>query len=407
MTSHRTHVKGFCALFCLLGLFGANGCGDDDEDTTVPPPTVSGYESTILVANKSDYDPENVDDNLVNAWGIAFNPDAFVWVANNGTGTATLYDGNGEAQPLVVTIPGGGGEEGGPTGIVFNSTDDFQITGMEAMGGMGGMGGMGPGPTGGTAGLGGIGGLGGSQILQGGPAKAVFLFAGLNGTISGWSPDVEPTKAVVAYDGSADDSAYTGLAIGESDGENFLYAANFAQGTIDVFDKDFKKQTSFSFEDPEPPQEEFSPFNVAVLDDEIWVAYAKKEGDEPEEEPGAGLGYINIFEMDGTFVRHFANGDVLNAPWAMVEAPDDFGELSELYLIGNFGDGSINAFDDDGNFVDTLNDADGDPIQFQGLWGLAFGNDQHDQPHNTLFFAAGPNDEADGIYGRIDVNEDE
>jgi uncharacterized protein (TIGR03118 family) len=262
--------------------------------------------------------------------------------------------------------------------------------------------------TGGTVvgGEGGIGGLGGSHTLQGGPAKAVFLFAGLNGTISGWSPDVEPTQAVVAYDGSEDGAAYTGLAIGESDGDNFLYAANFAKGTIDVFDKDFEKQTTFSFEDPDPPQEEFSPFNVAILDDEVWVSYAKKEGDEPEEEPGAGLGYINIFEMDGTFVRHFANGDVLNAPWAMVEAPEDFGELSELYLIGNFGDGAINAFNDDGEFVDTLNDADGNPLAFQGLWGLAFGNGNEEQPENTLFFAAGPNDEEDGIYGRIDVNED-
>ena len=321
----------------------------------------SGFTVTKLVADASTtkYAGENtpaghVDAALVNPWGIVFNPSGFVWVANNGTNTSTLYDGNGTKQSLEVTLP-----DMDPTGIVFNSTADF----------------------------------GGS----------FFIFDGEAGILAGWSSGTAAQTKFTASDGAI----YKGLALANNGTGNFLYAADFHNAKVDVFDASFALQppASFPFTDPSPPQAGFAPFGIANVNGQIIVAYAKQTAGSGDETAGPGLGYINVFTPSGVFVKHLTNGGSLNAPWGIAMAPSNFGAFSGDLLIGNFGDGKINAFDPTtGNLVGTLQDSTGTPIAIGGLWGIAFGNGLNNQPTNALFFAAGANDEADGIYGKITCN---
>jgi uncharacterized protein (TIGR03118 family) len=308
----------------------------------------------------------HVDANLKNPWGVAFNPRGFVWVADNGSQHATLYDGNGVPQSLVVSIPAGSSGDANPTGIVFNGTADFVV----------------------------------SQSGKSGPA--VFIFAGEGGTLTAWSPTVNATSAITVFD-SGGTAVYKGLAIASSNGANFLYAADFHNNRIDVFDRTFTKIVlPGAFQDPTLPAG-FAPFGIQAIDSTIFVSYAMQDAAKHDDVPGAGLGVIDMFTTSGQFIRRFITGGPLNAPWGMARAPRDFGPFGDAMLVGNFGDGTINAFDpNSGAFVGTLRHDDGAAIVEPGLWGIAFGNGLNDQPTNTLFFAAGPNDEADGVYGRID-----
>jgi uncharacterized protein (TIGR03118 family) len=305
---------------------------------------------------------EHTDPNLVNGWGVAFNPFGFVWVADGGTGVATLYDGAGNPQSLVVSIPGGR-----PTGIVFNGSNDFVVS------------------KGGVS----------------GPAR--FIFATEAGIIAAWAPNVDPTHAITVVDNSASGAIYKGLALG-SDGTRFLiYATDFHNGKIDVFDKTFTSVTlAGGFADSIP--DTFAPFGIQNLGGSIYVTYAKQDKDREDDVPGRGEGIVNVFTAGGNFVRRIAKGGPLNAPWGLAIAPADFGGFSNMLLIGNFGDGTINVFDlSRGRFVGQLSTPDRRPITIPGLWGLAFGNGLLGQPTNVLFFAAGPDDEAHGLYGRIDA----
>jgi uncharacterized protein (TIGR03118 family) len=362
----------------LLGLVacGGGGGGYNGMMTTAAP---TGFIIQNLVSNRAAVMAAVNDADLVNPWGIAFNPQGFVWVSNNGTSTSTLYDGMGVAQSLKVSIPAGGTGLAAPTGIVFNPTTDFVVS---------------------AAGLSGA---------------SAFIFAGLGGTISGWSPAVNANnasnanEAVTAFDGSASGAVYTGLAIAkDSNGNNFLYAANFATGQVDVFDGTFTKvAASGGFVDASVPQG-FSPFGIQNIPSssgsaQIFVTYAQPNAATHGSTAGAGLGHVAVFDATGTLIKHLVSGGALNAPWGIAMAPGSFGPMSGALLIGNFGDGAINAYDPTtGVSMGALMQPGGQPVLISGLWGIAFGNGIDNQPANTLFFSAGVNAEADGVYGRID-----
>jgi uncharacterized protein (TIGR03118 family) len=330
--------------------------------------TGSAYSVTPLVSDMAGV-AAHQDANLINPWGVVGGPPTPFWVANNGgNGTSTLYDGAGvalpppPAGPLVVTL----GSSFKPTGIVFNGTPDFKVTG-------------------GTA-----------------PAAAsLFIFSGEAGLLAGWNQSTG--TGVVTFPGSAG-AAYTGLALASSGGNNYLYATDLANGKIDVFDRSFALQSwpAKSFVDSNLPAG-YVPFGIQAITSGgatwLYVAYAKKSGG------GAGVGLVDVFDTSGTFKSRLIDvGGWLNAPWGIALAPADFGTASGLLLVGNVGDGTINEFDPTtGSYVGTLSDSSNRPIAYPGLWGIAFGNDHQKQPHNTLFFAAGVNDGMDGIYGRIDL----
>lgn len=321
------------------------------------------YDVDILVSDGSV--PANfTDPHLKNPWGVAFNPFGFNWVANNHTGTSTLYDGKGQANALVVKIPGVNGEEAGePTGIVFSGGTDFVV----------------------------------SDGAKRGPAR--FIFAGENGTITGWSPDVNLNEAIVAVDRSGQEAAYFGLAIGRG---HRLYATNFHSGRVEVFDGNFKRVSlPGAFVDPRLPAG-YAPFGIQNVNGDIVVTYAKHLPGEDDEATGKGLGIVDVFDADGHLISRLASFGELNAPWGVALAPRSFGQFGGALLIGNFGDGAINAYDmRDGTFLGKLRRANGKTVRIEGLWGMAFGNGLLDQPTNTLYFAAGVKDEEGGAYGAI------
>jgi len=312
---------------------------------------------------------DHVDASLVNPWGIAFNPTGLVWVSNNGTATSTLYDGAGVKSTLTVTTPAGARGPGGPTGIVFSGSNDFQVR---------------------------------SPTVA---AASRFIFASTNGVISGWAPSVNPTNAILAYD-ALDGAVYTGLAIGSNGTGNFLYAADFVNKKIDVLDRTFQKVgLSGGFVDPRLPSN-YAPFGIQNIHGNLYVMYAKQEAPGSDEEAtGPGLGFVSVFDTNGNFIRRVASRGRLNAPWGIALAPADFGRFSNRLLIGNLGDGHINAYDAaSGDYLGRLRSADGRSLKIDGLWGLSFGNGVSLQNTNALFFTAGPNDETNGQYGRIDVS---
>lgn len=312
---------------------------------------------------------DNTDSNLVNPWGVSFNPTGPFWVSNNGTGTSTLYNGAGTPQALVVTIPAPGGGISKPTGQVFNGTSDFTLT-----------------PT------------------PDNPAR--FLFATEDGTIAGWNPNVNPNTAILKVDNSGSDAIYKGLALGNNGSGNLLYAANFHAGTIDVFDTLFQPITlAGAFTDPNPLAG-YAPFNIQNINGSLYVAYAQQDADQEDEVAGPGLGYVDEFDTNGNFIRRVASGDPLDAPWGIVLAPADFGAFSNALLVGNFGDGRISAFDpNSGAFLGQLLAPQGNPIAIEGLWALTFGNGGNGGDRNKLYFTAGPDGETHGLFGFLAVPE--
>ncbi len=314
------------------------------------------FEQTNLVSSVPGLAPVT-DPNLKNPWGISHSPTSPNWVSNQVTGTSTLYNGAGQpfpiGSPLVVTIPGGGSPNG-PTGQVFNPTNDFVLT------------------TGG---------------------KAAFLFANLDGSISGWNGAHGTLAEVVAMTA---DAVYTGLALGTSGAGSRLYAANDDGGTIDIFDAAFSQVTlPGAFIDPTLPAG-FTPYNIMNLDDTLYVTY---------ENEASGGGVINRFDLDGNFLGRLTSnpdGGPLDAPWGLALAPAGFGPFGGALLVGNEDDGHINAFDPvTGDFLGTLLDAARNPIANTGQWGLIFGNGGNGGDPNTLFFAAGIEDENEGLFGSI------
>lgn len=313
---------------------------------------------------------EHTDPNLVNAWGVAFNPFGFVWVADADAGVSTLYDGDGNPQSLVVQIPSPGAATGGePTGIVFNASTGFVV----------------------------------GNGTTSGPSR--FIFATEQGVIAGWAPNVDLTHAIRAVNNSATGANYKGLALSAGGSGQLLYAADFFHARVDVYDSTFQPVNlpAGAFTDPGIPRG-FAPFGIHAIGGDIYVTYAKQDASMTDEVVGPGLGYVDVYTPNGKLLRRVASRGRLNAPWGVALAPAGFGRFSGALLIGNFGDGRINAYEPVFGFpMGSLLGRNGRPIRIDGLWGLAFGNGFANQPVNTLFFAAGPDDEEHGLYGRLDV----
>ena len=301
----------------------------------------------------------NLDPNLKNPWGISFSATSPFWVSDAGTGKATLYNSSGTPQALVVTIPSPGGVGPAvPTGQVFNSSNA-------------------------------------SGAFNG----DLFLFASATGTISGWRPALS-ASAEVLVDNSAFGASYLGLALGAVDGEARLYGANFGNARIDAFSSTGAPVLAGSFTDPTLPAG-YAPFNIQNLGGALFVTYAKV-GATGEEETGPGKGFVDIFDLRGNFVSRLASNGVLDAPWGLAIAPEGFGPFGGNLLVGNFGDGTINAFDiTTGALAGTLLNAQSQPIVNEGLWGLTFGNGGNGGNPGTLYFAAGIEDETHGLFGSI------
>jgi uncharacterized protein (TIGR03118 family) len=317
------------------------------------------------------------DKNLVNPWGTSFGPGGPFWISDNGTGVSTLYNGAGRKfppnQPLVVTIPPPLGSPAGttaaPTGQVFNATSDFAIS------------------------------------KNGKSAPSLFIFATEDGTISGWNPNVDPTNAVLGK--TVPNAVYKGLAEANNGSGNFLYGANFAAGTVDVFNTKF--DLIGSFKDSAAPAG-FAPFNIQNLNGKLYVTYAKRKPPEnKDDQAGPGNGLIDVFDPKTSSFQRLASGSaaggtlkVLNSPWGLALAPANFGHFSNDLLVGNFGSGQIAAFNPQtGAFQGRLRNREGKPIQIDGLWSLKFGNDGNAGRQNELFFTAGINDEQHGLFGKL------
>jgi uncharacterized protein (TIGR03118 family) len=302
---------------------------------------------------------EHMDPDLVNGWGIAPSPTGPWWVNAADAGKSLLFDGGGVKNALVVAVAGA------PTGIVFNGGSRFVIPNVGA---------------------------------------ARFLFASEDGTISAWSPSLAPnTQSVVVVDNSASEASYKGLAIDSTTAGGRLYAADFHNARVDVFDRNFARvRRPGAFKDPDLPAG-YAPFGIQTLGGNVYVAYAKQDEEGEDEVKGPGLGVVDKYDVAGRLIARVATGGALNAPWGMALAPKGFGRFSGTLLVGNFGDGRINAF----NPVTFepkghLKDEDGQAIEIDGLWGIGFGNGATAGPKTTLFFAAGPDDEEHGLFGRID-----
>lgn len=332
------------------------------------------YRNTPLVSNGGLH-ARVLDTNLVNAWGIAFNPTGFAWVNSADGNVSVLYDGNGQPSPqpqrLIVAVPGPDASPGNPTGIVFSGGTDFVVT------------------KGGVS----------------GPAR--FIFATEQGNLAGWAPNVDVTHAVFVPKGPHDteEASYKGLALSGNGTTHLLYAANFLQRRVDVFDGTFARVTlpAGRFTDPHLPVN-FAPFGIQAINGDIYVTYAKQGEGGDEEVHGAGLGFVNVFDPEGRLQRRVASRGVLNAPWGLALAPESFGKLGGALLVGNFGDGTINAFAPrSGALLGTLRDRDGRKLHVDGLWGMQFGNGILAQKINALFYAAGPNEEESGLFGVVTV----
>ena len=238
----------------------------------------------------------------------------------------------------------------------------------------------------------------------GAPVSSLFIFASEDGGISGWSPAVDITHAILAVDNSASEAIYKGLALASNASGNFLYATSFHAGTIDVFNSAFAPAPlAGDFTDPNLP-DGFAPLGIQAIGSQLFVTYAKQDKDHEDDVKGPGLGFVDVFDTDGNLVRRFASNGTLNAPWGLALAPADFGEFSNDVLVGNFGDGRISAFDPaSGEFRGLLRTTNGSAIKIKGLWGLAFGRGPVGGPTNSLFFAAGIAGEHHGVFGTLTV----
>jgi uncharacterized protein (TIGR03118 family) len=321
----------------------------------------------------------NLDPNLVNPWGISESATSPFWISDNGAGVSTLYDTQGNPLPLVVNIPAPGdplGASGTPTGTVFNTDPNgFFVANAD-----------------GSA-----------------SAPAVFLFATEDGTISGWNPGIDGTHAVIGVDNSSNPNidfgaVYKGLTLAtDPNGQTLLYATNFSAATIDVFNDQFQQvRVRGGFHDSHIPVG-YAPFNIRAVGDQLYVAYAKQDSDRHDDFAGPGHGFVDVFSLDGTLEKRLVSHGPLNSPFGLAVAPSDFGDFSNALLVGNFGDGKINAFDPNtGAFLGTLNDTDGNPIQLDGLWALRFGNGGAGGDANKLYFTAGIQDEQHGLFGSLE-----
>jgi uncharacterized protein (TIGR03118 family) len=347
-------------VFLFVLIIGSTGCHKNNY--TPPPPSIPGsYQQTNLVADTGSYGAARVDPALLNAWGIAVNPAGIVWISANHAGASTIYDSTGKTLLGPVAIPSQGVHFGGsPSGVVFNSTTDFVIP------------------------------------VNGKTAK--FIFVNEDGTISAWAGG---DSTLTVADRSASNAVYKGVALANDGTGNFVYAANFKGGKIDVFDKSFNYVAAKPFTDPNIPGG-FGPFNIANIGGKLYVTYARLKGpDNMDDQAGAGNGYVDVFNPDGTLVKRFASQGELNSPWGLAQAPAGFGLPLHSILVGNFGDGRIIVYDSTGTFQGVLAN-NGAAIVIDGLWALDFPfNENPNSDPNKLYFTAGPMEENHGLFGYL------
>jgi uncharacterized protein (TIGR03118 family) len=311
---------------------------------------------TNLVADTAGFGAPIIDVNLGNAWGLTRFPNGPIWISSNNPGLSTVYDTTGKTLIPPVAIPSvTAGNTGTPSGIVFNRTTDF--------------------------------------------AGSHFIFASEEGIILAWTSG---HSAIKVADQSQNNAVYKGLTIAADGGNNFLYVTNFKGGKIDVFDKNFNYVTDKPFLDPGIPAG-FGPFNIQYIGGQLYVTYAKlKAPNNHDDLAGPGNGYVDIFSTNGTFVKRFASQSTLNSPWGIALAPAGFADSQQTILIGNFGDGRINIFDMSGNYKGQLQN-NGQVVSIQGLWAIDFlkNNQPGISPGSPLYFTAGPDGEAHGLFGTL------
>jgi uncharacterized protein (TIGR03118 family) len=348
----NTKSIALSSLFLLVMLFATvgimPGCKDDNANPS------ASYERINLVASTTGYGAARIDTNLVNAWGTAIGPTGSFWISSTEKDLTTVYDRNGATLLSPIDV------DGEPTGVVYNGTTDFVIP---------------------------------STTLA-----SKFIYVGEEGSVHSWNSG---TTTVKVADNSSSGAVYKGIAIAADGDANFLYIANFSEGEIEVLDKNFNYVTTKLFADPNIPAG-FAPFNVQNIGGKLYVTYAK-QGPDNDDVKGAGNGYVNIFNADGTLVKRFASQGTLNSPWGIAKAPDSFDQGSGAILIGNFGDGRINVFSKDGDYIGQLKDGS-TPISIDGLWSLTFpSNGIPSGDQNQLFFTAGPDGEDQGLFGYIQL----
>ena len=382
---HFRRTLSAAAVIAMCVTVAAAVRADDSADPAQEP---NRYVVTTVTANLPDIVP-NTDPVLQNAWGVAFTPGASpFWIADNATGCATLYDGQGAiASTLQVKLPVPGGSvpatacqpvdpnnppdptPAAPTGLVWNPTSTFLVP----------------------------------QTTN----PAAFIFDTEDGTISAWSGGLTPPdQAVLAVDNSPD-AVYKGLVFGTNVHGVFLFATNFRAGTIDVFAPNgstgFRAATpneiDGGFTDPHIPAG-FAPFGIQNIHGDLFVTYVQQNEEKHDDVAGPGNGFVDVFNTDGQLLRRFASQGPLNSPWGVARASFAFGRFSGALLIGNFGDGHINAFDTEGNFLGPLQDLNDEPVVIDGLWTLTLGGGRNSSS-DTLYFTAGPNSETDGLFGTI------
>lgn len=374
----------YLARFAVIGFFVisaaiARADGHDHERNS--------YVVTPLVSDLAKAAPTQ-DPLLQNSWGVAFSPAASpFWIADNATGCATLYDGDGTKVMLKVSIPlprniipptacmpanPQAQTPAAPTGVVWNPTTNPATV----------------------------------FLVPGTSLPASFIFVTEDGTISSWTNGLTPAgNAVLAVDNSqvpstALGAVYKAAVIGVNVNGVFLFVTNFRAGTIEVYDHNYKPATTDGgFVDRNIPAG-FAPFGIRLIDGNLFVTYAKQNAQMHDDVAGPGNGFVDVFDTDGHLLRRFASRGQLNSPWGMERASFAFGPFSGMILIGNFGNGRINVFDEQGNFVDELDDVHDKPLSIDGLWTLTLGGGAKSSP-DTLYFTAGPNGETDGLFGTI------
>ncbi len=352
------------------------------------PAAAQGYYRLDFFSDVPGQHAFRTDGGLINPWGMAFSPKGPVWIADNGAGISTVYSARvlaqkfpGQTQPLVVTVPVPPGEASGttatPTGVVFNGTSDFVISDDGAW------------------------------------APSLFIFATEDGTLSGWSFDVSPSKAILtvdnsagAVDGSRRGAVYKGIALGYNGSGNFIYVTNFRDKVVEVYDTNFKLVGFFTDNkvvmDPFGPTPEFAPHGIRNINGKLYVTFALQDDTQHDHLAGRGSGFVDVFDLNGNLIKTFASRGTLNSPWGMALAPANFGRFGNDLLIGNSGDGRINAFDPaTGAFRGQVFHHNGGPIIVQGLWALEFGNGGLGGRTSDLLFTAGARGRSHGLFGRI------
>jgi uncharacterized protein (TIGR03118 family) len=317
--------------------------------------SIDGYSQINLVSDIPGL-AAKTDPNLVNPWGIAESAGSPFWISDNGLGRASLYNSTGTPQGLVVTIPGVGGNASAPTGQVFNGTTNFN--------------------------------------------SDLFIFATEDGTIAGWRGALGTTAEVLLS--SSAGAVFKGLAIGSTAQGTYLYSADFHNNQITVVPGTSAPALTGTFTDPNLPAG-FAPFNIQNLNGKLYITYAKQDAAGHDDVPGAGNGFIDVYDLNGNFVNRLISGGPLDSPWGLAIAPASFGAAGGDLLVGNFGNGSINAFKLDGTFVGTLAAVNGTPLVNDGLWGLTFGNGGNGGTTNALYLTAGLNGESDGLFAQINA----